>query len=316
MPAKNGPDVVAFLAVFRQLQDLIDDDPEDLATMATDDPTLTALCLKVRNAARPLEFAEDRERELFSAPVDLRFVEAWRRYQDAYISPLAAIDLKDWLGIEISGRPDLTVDKPMAAWHFAAEEATAELLKIRAFVEFGEDRLNLMRDSLDDEIIEDLDDGVRALRRYANTVGPKIKGVLRRRRLVPFVLVPRDISEKHDLETRLSLFSHLQQAQEAFIYGTPFAALALMRSLMEIVLKQHYGATGGKLEVIIDNARNLPQDADQARLHSLRLLANGVLHFNRAQADRLPADENAMEREMAKQLLMLRTLIEGAPGRR
>ena len=36
----------------------------------------------------------------------------------------------------------------------------------------------------------------------------------------------------------------LQQAQDAFIYGAPFAAIALMRAILEIVLSRHYGAAG------------------------------------------------------------------------
>jgi hypothetical protein len=53
---------------------------------------------------------------------------------------------------------------------------------------------------------------------------------------VPFVLVPRHILDVHGGKKPLSLLIHLQQAQEAFVFRAPLAALAFMRFILEVVL--------------------------------------------------------------------------------
>jgi hypothetical protein len=79
----------------------------------------------------------------------------------------------------------------------------------------------------------------------------------------------------------MSVLKNLQQAHDAFIFGAPFATLALMRSIMEAVLRDHYGAQGDDLRERINNARaHLPSQANVLRLHQLRKLANTVLHLD------------------------------------
>jgi hypothetical protein len=108
---------------------------------------------------------------------------------------------------------------------------------------------------------------------------------------------------------KLSLLTHLQQAHDAFVFGVPFAALALMRSILEVTLTKHYRAEGKDLEEKITHCRNLPPGAPKCDLHKIRRLANDVLHFNNEQV-RLPQD---FERELLTQLDVLRALIERAP---
>jgi uncharacterized protein DUF4145 len=50
--------------------------------------------------------------------------------------------------------------------------------------------------------------------------------------------------------------------------------LALMRSILEAVLRDHYGAEGEDLSERINQARQLPSGASVAALHRLRKLAN------------------------------------------
>ena len=50
---------------------------------------------------------------------------------------------------------------------------------------------------------------------------------------VPLVLIPRHVSKSHGEAEKLSLLTHLQQARDAFVFGVPFAALALMRSILK-----------------------------------------------------------------------------------
>ena len=127
---------------------------------------------------------------------------------------------------------------------------------------------------------------------------------------MPFVLIPRHVAAKHGSAPPLSLFEHLKQAQEAFIFGAPFASLALIRSVMELVLRIHYG-TNGTLEHQINSVTGLPAGVTRYDLHDIQDLANDVLHF-RTELVSMPED---IERQMVKHLGVLQRLIEGAPPR-
>ena len=90
--------------------------------------------------------------------------------------------------------------------------------------------------------------------------------------------------------------------------------LALMRSIMETVLRDHYRAEGKDLSERIRSARGrLPPGASEAALHRLRKLANAVLHLDREKDEGLPSmNEVRLEKEIVSLLFVLRALIEGA----
>ncbi len=119
----------------------------------------------------------------------------------------------------------------------------------------------------------------------------------------------------------------LRQAYEAFIYGSPFAAIAMMRAILEVLLKEQYSSTGADLNELISTAKRLPEDVPRARLHRLRWLANLFLH---ASDNQIPndvrlsktgltkeklKDKKSFEEEILLRLVDLKTLIEQAPDR-
>ena len=108
------------------------------------------------------------------------------------------------------------------------------------------------------------------------------------------------------------MLTHLRQAHDAFVFGVPFAALALMRSVLETTLRTHYHATGKDLAELIGNCRGLPRNAPKSRLVRLRHLANDILHLNKEKV-RLPAN---FEQELLSLLIVLRALMEQAPSSR
>lgn len=115
--------------------------------------------------------------------------------------------------------------------------------------------------------------GIAAWNPLLDEIGFDLAAVFRRRELTPFVLIPRHVSKRHGAAEPLSLLRLLQQAQEALIYGVPFASIALMRAILERLLKEHYGAIGADLSELIKTAK-LPQTVPPARLHRLRMRAN------------------------------------------
>jgi hypothetical protein len=114
------------------------------------------------------------------------------------------------------------------------------------------------------------------------------------------------------------MLKNLQQAHDAFVFGAPFAALALMRSILEAVLRDHYGAEGEDLSERINQAsKRLPSGASVAALHRLRKRANAILHLSPEKQERLSEiDPTQLEKEIVSLLFVLRALIEGAPQRR
>jgi hypothetical protein len=94
-PAKDSTEVIEFMALFQKLRDWIDDDPNDLEKLAADDEVLKRLCNDLGFAATFLSMNEKRQRRLFSAPVDPKFIAAWRAYEERYASPIAGIFLSD-----------------------------------------------------------------------------------------------------------------------------------------------------------------------------------------------------------------------------
>ena len=138
--------------------------------------------------------------------------------------------------------------------------------------------------------------------------------MFRRRALIPFVLVPRQIAAKHGSAEKLSMLKNLQQAHDAFVFGATYAALALMRSIMEAVLRDHYRADGKDLSERIRNARGrLPPGASEGALHRLRKQANAVLHLDHEKDEGLASmDDVRLEKEIVSLLFVVRALIEGA----
>jgi hypothetical protein len=146
-------------------------------------------------------------------------------------------------------------------------------------------------------------------------IGLQLADVLRRRRLAPFILFPRHFAMRLGAPEKALLYRSLQQAHDAFIFGVPFAALALMRSIMETVLREHYHAQGNDLSERINSVRKiLPAGANEAALHRLRMVANAVLHHSADKHQTVAKLEPLqVEREVVSLLCVLRALIEGVP---
>ena len=167
------------------------------------------------------------------------------------------------------------------------------------------------RHSEDD--VPKIEDSIAAWEDLKQNMGFDLPGVFRRRDLIPFVLVPRQAAAKQVSAEKLSALTNLQEAHDAFVYGAYFAALALMRSIMEAVLRDHYGAEGKDLSERIRSARNrLPRGANEAALHRLRKLANAVLHLGCEKDEDLPMmNAERLKKEIVSLLFVLRALIEG-----
>lgn len=243
MPSrKDSDDVIEFMSLFVKLKDLSDDDPNRLPDLANADAAVRGLCERLSWAAWRLQISERRYRHLFVAPVDPKFINAWRDFEDRYQRVLIDLVIEDlFSGLEeVETTPLAEAD---LQWEFANVEATQQAGAIERAIDFAHDQATQDWRNFDDEgeFRESIEDGKAAWKRLEREAGFDLRGVFRRRSLIPFVLVPTHVSDKHGSAEVVSLLKSLQQAHEAFIFGTPFAALALMRAIMEAVLRDYYG---------------------------------------------------------------------------
>lgn len=311
---KDSAEVVIFMTLFARLKLWSDDAPEELADLAATDTSVRDLCTELSFAGRFLKMNERRARELFAAPVDPTFLAAWRDYEERYETVVSVI----WLSVllpELGASERSKAPKADLQWDNADVEAGEQAGGIEEAIDFAQFNADddLRWDASQEDFIKRVQDGVAAWERLKQDTGFDLRGVFRRRALIPFVLVPRQVAAKHGSDETLSMLKNLQQAHDAFVYGATYAALALMRSIMEAVLRDHYRAEGKDLSERIRNARDrLPRGANEAALHRLRKLANAILHLDRQKDEGLPTmDEVRLEKEIVSLLFVLRALIEG-----
>jgi hypothetical protein len=302
---KDSPELIKFMASFSKLRGRINDNPTDLGKRAELDDSLKRLCDQVTLAALTLTQDERSHRRLFAAPVDPKFISAWRAYEQRYSSQLAGLFLSG-LGLALEDTPMSEHDRIQTNWDNADYEAGEISNAIQTALNFANEQATEGWRDLPNDFSENIRDGVSAWKRLANETGFDLRGILRRRDLIPFVLIPRHVSNQYGEGERLSLLTHLQQAHDAFVFGAPFASIALMRAILETILKRHFNSTGRDLKELIDNCPSLPRIASAKTLHRLRNLANDILHFNDEQA-RIPAN---LESEILLYLYALRSLIE------
>lgn len=311
--AKDSGEVIKFMSLLARLKDWLDDSPANLADMAETDPGVRDLCTQLSFAAHFLKMNERRARALFAAPVDPAFVAAWRDYEERYESVVSGVWLSE-LFPDIPAGEQSRTPKADLQWDNADEEALEQADVIKEVIWLANEEASVDWSERPGEFRDRVLDGVAAWERLTLDAGFDLRGVFRRRALVPFVLVPRRVAAKQGSAEAHSMLKNLQQAHDAFVFGATYAALALMRSTMEAVLRDQYRADGVDLAERIRNARGkLPRGANEAALHRLRKLANAILHLDRDKDEGLPSmDEVRLEKEIVSLLYVLRALIEGA----
>src|SRR5688500_10284543 len=99
MSGKDSGSVVEFMKLFAQLKHWSDDAPDELAHLAASDPGVNDLCSRLSIAAQLLKMNERRARVLFAAPVDPKFLSAWRDFEERYESVVSGIWLSDLLSM-------------------------------------------------------------------------------------------------------------------------------------------------------------------------------------------------------------------------
>lgn len=312
MTSKDSPEALAFLAVFNRLKSLIDDDPENIVPDAQKDESVRDLCADLFFAAHFADPPSARGPDTLTAPADPVFIRAWREYEADYADPVFTAVFGDPLAL--GGVDHRTL--PDRRWDAADDDASEASAGIDQAMSFAQDNIEQehRHSSFPEGFVEEVTEGLKAWGKLHSETRFDLRGIFRRRALIPFVLIPRAVSAKYPDKGRHSLLTNLQQAHDAFVFGVPHAAIAMMRSIMEAVLRDHYRADGANLAAMINDRRfSPPHAANKVALHRLRKLANAILHLGEEQLalDLPKLDEKGLEKEIGRLLFVLRALIEG-----
>lgn len=128
---------------------------------------------------------------------------------------------------------------------------------------------------------------------------------------IPPIFVPPHVSNKHVDSAKRSLFELLSDAVRAYVAGAPAAAIAVCRSALEIILRDHYlyneSVADTNLSGLINLAVARYEFLSKKKLHEYRRFANNVLH------DYTKGDSRKDEKMILSFLSDLKLYIEKAP---
>lgn len=298
-----------FLLAYHDLIRLAENNPVDLALRARSDPALQGACDRIAAAASTLRFKERYSDQQYAANVPQAEIDARRQYELRWAANVASTDLL--LAALSSSLPephaqqDDQNDPFQEKLDSAVDWAKYNASSLNELMQYIRDRVASASEW--DELPECLDDGLRIWDELRLRSGFDAFEVLARLELVPFVLIPSDVSTHHGTGELISLFSRLRDAQRAFIFGCYLSSAALQRALLEDVLQRHY--LHGKMSLPDRiNRAVLPLGVNVATLHAINVIGNDVLHFDReASATRRQLLEN-----LVNGLEALKILIERA----
>ncbi len=296
-----------FLLAYRELIRLAESNPVDLAARAQDNAVLQEACDRVRAAATGIWITEHFATARYAENVPSYEIAARRDYDarwrhavsetDRLLAPvLSSLKAK-------TANPDRDVQAERI--DTAIEIGTHRAAQLEGLIDYGRDRVDNAVEW--DEFEEMAYSSVSAWDDLRIRSGFNPAAVLARLELVPFVLIPSDISKMHGSTETISLFERLGDAQRAFIFGCDLACAALQRSILEDTLRRNYHAEGRDLYSRIE-AAVLPWGLKPSDLHSIRMLGNDVLHAAKGSAT------EGLVRRVVAGLDALQKLIEGAPS--
>lgn len=319
-------DIAKFKTNFSKLKKWINDDPKSLQDIAFLDESLIDLSLTVYDAGQRLRNSEAETTRLdTNASAD--FVKEWRDYENRFEPLLFAISVKSGEEGQFHRVPTTALSDE-TNWHLKNATAHRSSLSIETLmlaVTVEARKLDPVIAELQAKLEEEaggdpdesysVDEALYNWRALTKTFGLDIVGIFRRRQLIPFVYFPRHVAKNYG-DDRHHMRANLQRAHEAFVFGGTYAALALMRSVMEETLHHHYRASkGDDLKTKIDRVWHLPSDVEAGTLHDLRELANEALHLSIDKHTKgkplRELGEEELEKHIVFHLYNLRGLIEG-----
>ena len=220
-----------------------------------------------------LRLSEEFGDEKFAAPVDPDFIAEFREYEKEFEPWIGDA----WIWGEPVFQPRSLHGKADLFWDECDKKAEESAQAISYFVDFTREQVK-QPDRWDDTQQETFDDWLMQWNVF-ETYGLDFRSVFRRYRLIPFILIPRHV-EQRDTDSLQGLRNYLSNAQRAFVFGSDLAAFSLIRTLLEIILREFYFSKGNDLKEKIDAAEKLPGSVNRIALHRIRQGGNDIIHAN------------------------------------
>lgn len=297
-----------FLLAFRSVVQLAGNDPSDLAQRASEDPRLQRACDRLNDAATSLWISERYSPERFAESIPSHEIQARREFEQRWKRAVAETH---WIerGSSVPARERATTG---AREDHAIENAEENGLYYESRFDSIIEYMRTVADSPEiyDELSETAANGVRVWDDFRIRANFRLGAALARLELVPFTLIPSQVSRHHGSSEEFSMLQLLEDAQRAFVFGCYLSCAALQRSILEDVLHRNYQTAGRTLPDRINSAEAaLPWGLKTGDLHQIARLANDVLHVDRREV----IDVSELLKRLVDGLYALQKLIEGAP---
>lgn len=284
-----------FLAAFSALREATGDSPERLAAMFQNSDRLTGLAREVGSEWDFVSLLAT-HRKVF-AQVSPEFIEAGKDYLDRWQPAVEFVKAWPILTFTLDGRPPSSLpsyekfksgkswvarrEKSEPDWedsfHPVRHHGGAEIRQMLLLVDhFADTRL--------DELGNALKIGSEALSHFERVTGLDIAEAFDRWNRIPPIFVPEQVSDRHGLSDKGSLFGLLEDAIRAYVAGATGASVAMCRAVLERLLREHYLLSPPdervSLTEIIEEARKTGQFPKGMRdgAWQLKNLADAVLH--------------------------------------
>jgi hypothetical protein len=300
----RGDEGTQFLVAFQELKAATSGSPDFLETHWKDRNDLQQICDRIQGYRRSFDIAEEWTAVPFTPHVPAAASKARREYDDRWRWVVAHVADRELMALFDELFPDGLFDeddsldplgRDIEGWKSGARSDAGNIT--HAFDYLADRRAND-----DDDDLEFLDEVELSWRRLTKVVGFDIKGAFWRRSAIPHILFPSHVSSHYGRD-HASIYRRLFDASRAFTFGAPLAALAMQRAVLEQLLKGHWGSAKGWVR-----DANLPSLTLDARAERLKRIGDKALHGD---PEKLSPDE--LDREIIKNFLLLRELIETAP---
>ncbi len=264
------------------------------------------------SAVYNLQSYEKLNQDNFTGPVDPNFASEWRDYEARYASVLNDV----WFGQYfefLDKNSSMNKNWLDNDWDNADFEANQLSINIETAFEYTQQQLENDRHiDIDPDGEYRIQDGIDSWEKLKRSTRFNFQNIMRKRSLIPFVLMTREVTSKYGNTKKLSMIRNLQEAQDAFIFGANYASIAMMRSIVESVIRDHYKIDGKNLKERIQNLiEKFPNEQYLVSLDRLRKLANSILHLDNDEGiSLLPDAEKELEKEILRHLIVIRRLIE------
>ena len=328
MATLPDPDIIEFMTLYEQVQTATKGKPERIVFLYKNDQKFAELCRQIDLRVSLLNLQIRDSGDTVLENVDPRFIAKWRHYQnelDRYIGRLAARDL--FAGLLI-GKNDVPFETSASNEHDELKyEVKEEYDAIQLRLELGSwERVSAS--TVDEEVSDKVYEGERALDKILTSIGLlNLPNALYRQRMLSAVHIPTHVSAGN-MDHAIALVEALKEAHRVFILGAPLAAIALCRTVSEIIIRDHYriGDESTGFTERFDKARKDPiasrKGADEDLVQLVKYASN-ILHGRKTDEristeqgiEVMPSDLETINRVAFRWLEKLVKLIEATPKR-